>query len=188
MQGRDSEEKVNQLTRTLGLLALCAYLVAWNFLMAYGYLGVFAGVELETAYRALSWLPVLVLGPGLMLSASRLAIQKNNPLWVIAGCLAFFTPLVFGMVGLGLIRWPIHALGFLQKCAGPCPATAGRVIAIAVVGLLMALLCGVFWRSPLKALVYNLSEAGFVAYVLSLLFAPMVPIIFMALVGLISTG
>ena len=157
-------------------------------MFAYGYSGVFARGWLEIAHWALSWLPVLMLGPGQMLSASRLATQKNYPLWVVAGCLAFFTPLVFGMVPKQTHTRLILALGFVQTCAGPCPATAGRVIAVVVVGLLMASLCVVFWHSPLKALVYGLSEAGFVAYVLSLLFAPMVPIIFMALAGLISTG
>ena len=181
-------KKMNQLTRTLGLLALCAYLIAWDFMFAYGYSGVFARGWLEIAHWSLSWLPVLVLGPGLMRSASRLTIQTNNPLWGIAGCLAFFTPLVFGMVGVGLLWRLILTLGLVQTCTGPCPATTGRVIAVVVVGLLMALLCVVFWRSPLKALIYNLSEAGYVAYVLSLLSAPMVPIVFMALMGLISTG
>ena len=172
---------MEQLTRSIGLLALCAYLVAWNFLMAYPLFGAFARGWQEIALWALFCLPVLVLGPGLMRSASRLTIQTNNPLWGIAGCLAFFTPLVFGMAGVGLLGWPIQALGFVQKCAGPCPATAGRIIHVVVLGLLMALLCVVFWRSPLKALVYNLSEAGFVAYALSLL---IVPAVFMA----ISTG
>ena len=176
---------MDQLTRSIGLLALCAYLLVWNFLMAYPLSEVFARGWQEIALWALFCLPVLVLGPGLMRSASCLTIQTNNPLWGIAGCLAFFTPLVFGMAVVGLLAWPIQALGFVQKCAGPCPATAGRIIHVVVVGLLMALLCVVFWRSPLKTLVYNLSEAGFVAYVFSLLLVVLVPAVLMRL---ISTG